>query len=160
MPRRDRWAIVLHALPTVGLLGQGLLYVTTTTFMPYHGEALEARWEELPGNYQGFLLGVLKGMGAGSIGVATALLILLAIPFRRGEAWARWAVPVIGILFTLLTAYAAYTIDTRTPASPPWRQTVALAAVYLVGAIVSFSPRRGARASPILEEGHSFETRR
>ena len=75
---------------------------------------------------------------AGSIGVTVALFVLLAIPFRRGEAWAHWAVPLIGIVFTTLTAYAAYTIDVRTPAAPPWRLTLAVAATYLAGAIVSF----------------------
>ena len=133
-----RWAMLVHAVPTIGLLGQGLLYMTTPTFMPYHGDALVVNWEQLPANYQGFLLGVIKGLGAGSIGVTVALFVLLAIPFRRGEPWAHWAVPVIGILFTTLTAYAAYTIDVRTPASPPWRLTLAVAATYVAGAIVSF----------------------
>jgi hypothetical protein len=134
--------MLVHAVPTVGLLGQGLLYVTTPTFMPYHGDALAVTWEQLPANYQGFLLGVIKGMGAGSIGVTLALFVLLAIPFRRGETWAQWAVPLVGIVFTTLTAYAAFTIDVRTPASPPWRLTLGVAAIYLAGAIVSLGPWR------------------
>jgi hypothetical protein len=142
MHRKDVWAAVVHAVPTIGLLLQGLLYVTTSRFMPYHGDALETTWEVLPLHYQGFILGVIKGMGAGSIGVSLALLIMIAVPFRRGEAWARWAVPVVGITFTLLTAHAAYTIDVRTAASPPWRQTLGLTAIYVAGAVLSLSPRR------------------
>ena len=72
--------------------------------------------------------------------VSCALLIMLAVPFRRGEAWAHWAVPLVGVVFTGLTAYAAYTIDSRTPASTPWRQTVALSALYLIGALISYRP--------------------
>ena len=143
MQRKDMWAMAFHAVPTVGLLAQGLLYLTTSRFMPYHGEALGTAWEALPANYQGFVLGVIKGMGAGSIGITLALLIMLAGPFRRGDAWARWAVPAVGITFTLLTAYAAYTIDIRTPASPPWPQTLGLAALYLAGAAISFAPWKG-----------------
>jgi hypothetical protein len=143
MLSKDKWAMAFHAVPTVGLLAQGLLYLTTTRFMPYHGEALGMTWEALPAHHQGFVLGVIKGMGAGSIGVTMALLIMLSGPFRRGDAWARWAVPAVGITFTLLTAYAAYTIDIRTPASPPWLQTLGLAAMYLAGAVVSFAPRKG-----------------
>ena len=142
MKRRDIVAFVAHGVPTVGLLLQGLLYVTTTKFMPYHGEALGVVWEALPANHQGFLLGVIKAMGAGSIGVTLALIIMLIVPFRHGEAWARWAVPLVGTTFAALTAYAAYTIDVRTPASPPWQLTCVLAVSYLSGAVISYWPSR------------------
>jgi hypothetical protein len=145
MQRKDVWASVVYAVPTVGLLLQGILYVMTSKFMPYHADALGVTWDELPAHHQGFLLGVLKAMGAGSIGVTLALLIMLAVPFRRGDAWARWAVPTIGAVFTALTAYAAFTIDVRTPASPPWRQTCGLTALYLAGAIVSYWPAQRPR---------------
>ena len=145
MAQRGFWVLLLHSLPTVGLLLQGLLYLTTATFMPYHAEALGVSWEELPSHYQGFVLGVIRGMGAGSVSVSLAMLVILFIPFRRGERWAMWAVPMIGITFTLLTAYAAYTIDVRTPASTPWRQTCGLAAMYAVGPAISYWPRSGSK---------------
>ena len=135
-------AMIAYAIPTTGLLLQGLLYVTTSRFMPYHADALGTTWEALPSNYQGFLIGVMKAMGAGSIGVTVALIILLLIPFRRGDSFARWAVPLIGALFTALTAYAAFSIDVRTPASPPWQQTIALTTLYLAGALISYRPSR------------------
>jgi hypothetical protein len=146
MHRKDMWAVVAYLIPTVGLLLQGLLYVTTPRFMPYHADALGTTWEELPANYQGFVLGVLKAMGAGSVAVSVALLIMILIPFRRGHAWARWAVPVVGVLFTALTLYGALTIATRTPASPPWLQTCGLIALYLLGALITYWPTR--RESP------------
>jgi hypothetical protein len=133
--------LLLHALPTVGLLLQGLLYLTTPKFMPYHAAALEARWEDLSPHYRAFILGVIRAMGAGSFSVSLALLLILLIPLRRGERWALWATPVIGITFTLLTAYAAYTIDVGTPADTPWRQTCGVAAVYALGAAISYVPR-------------------
>ena len=144
MQRTDTWAAIFHGLPTVGLLLQGLLYVTASSFMPYHGDALGVTWEALPAHHQGFILGVIKAMGAGSIGVSVALLIMIAIPFRHGDAWARWAVPLVGVTFTLLTAYAAYTIDVHTAASTPWRQTLGLTALYLAGAVTSFTAPRAA----------------
>jgi hypothetical protein len=133
---RDRIAIGILALPTIGLLGQGMLYLTTARFMPYHSAALEAGWEQLSGSHQGFVLGVIKGMGAGSVTVSAAILVLLWFPYRRGERWARWATPLLGILFTMLTAYAAFTIDRLTPADTPWRETLALTAVYGIGGAI------------------------
>jgi hypothetical protein len=140
MNPRHTASFVAQAVPTVGLFLQGLLYLTTERFMPYHADALGVSWEALPADHQGFLLGVIKAMGAGSIGVTLALAIMLLVPFRKGESWARWAVPLVGVTFTALTAYAAYTIDLRTPASPPWRLTCVLAALYLVGAALSCWP--------------------
>ncbi|HVK14575.1 MAG TPA: hypothetical protein VM597_37905 [Gemmataceae bacterium] len=148
MADRSVWALFVHAVPTIGLLLPGLLYLTTPTFMPYHAAALGVAWEELSAPHQGFVLGVIRGMGAGSAAVSLALLLILFIPFRRGHRWALWAVPLIGIVFTSLTAYAAYTIDVRTPATTPWRQTCGLAAVYAVGGVISYWPRRRSAEPP------------
>jgi hypothetical protein len=145
MNRRDVAALVAYSIPTIGLFLQGLLYLTTPQFMPYHSDALGVSWEMLPPNYQGFVIGVIKGMGAGSVGVTVAIALILLIPFRRGERWARWAAPLIGAVFTALTAYAAFTIDVRTPASPPWRQTLGLTALYIAGGLTSLWPSRAPR---------------
>ena len=134
-------ALVAYGIPTIGLFLQGVLYVTTSEFMPYHSDALGVQWDELPPNYQGFILGAIKAMGAGSIGVSVSIAFMLAIPFRRGEPWARWSVTLVGAVFTLLTAYAAFTIDQTTPASPPWRATLGLTALYLAGALLSGARR-------------------
>ena len=139
---------MIHASPTLGLMVQGLLYVTTSEFMPYHSDAVGAAWGDLPPNYQGFFLGVLRGMGAGSIGVTLAIAFILLIPFRRGDRWALWAVPAIGVVFTALTAYAAFTIDVRTPASPPWRQTLGLTAMYVAGGLTTLWPERARVSAP------------
>ncbi len=140
--RRKFWSLLVHAAPSTGLFLQGSLYLTTQTFMPYHADALALTWEELPPHHQGFVLGVIRGMGAGSVAVSLALLLMLFIPFRRDDRWALWAVPLVGITFTLLTAYAAYTIDVLTPASTPWRQTLGLTATYIVAAVISYWPRK------------------
>ncbi len=136
----NRLVLLLHTLPTVGLLLQGMVYLTTPRFMPYHSDALSVSWEELSVPYQGFMLGVIRGMGAGSFCIALALLIILLIPFRRGEIWSYWAVPLIGASFSCLTAYAAFTIDRQTPASTPWVATCLLALMYVSGGLFSWFP--------------------
>ena len=147
MGKKAFFASLLYLLPTLGLLGQGILYLTTQRFMPYHRDALGVEWNELSNSHQGFIIGVIRGMGAGSTSISIAMILLLLIPFRRGERWSYWAIPFLGILFSLLTAYAAYTIDVRTPASTPWLATCGLASVYLLGAIVSYWPSPPARES-------------
>ncbi|MFO1003912.1 MAG: hypothetical protein U0936_26580 [Planctomycetaceae bacterium] len=134
-------ALSLHLLPTVGFMLQGTVYLTTSEFMPYHAEALNVHWSELSLPYQGFVIGVIRGMGAGSFTVALALLIILLIPYRRRETWTYWAVPAIGLSFSILTAYAAFTIDVRTPASTPWPATCGLALMYAMGGSLTLIPR-------------------
>ncbi len=141
MNRIYGFAMLLYALPTVGLMLQGLLYLTTSEFMPYHADALSVNWNELSLPYQGFVIGVIRGMGAGSFTVALALLIILLIPYRRRETWTYWAVPLIGVSFSILTAYAAFTIDARTPASTPWPATCGLALLYSIGGALTLIPR-------------------
>ena len=66
MSRRDTGVVVAHGVPTIGLFLQGVLYIVTPRFMPYHADALGGvTWDALPSHYQGFLLGVIKAMGAG-----------------------------------------------------------------------------------------------
>lgn len=67
---------------------------------------------------------------------------MIALPLRLGEDRARWAVPIVGITFRLLTAYAAFTIDQRTAASPPSPQTLGLTAIYVAGAVLPLSRPR------------------
>jgi hypothetical protein len=138
-------AALLFARPTLGLRGQGVLYLTTTEFMPCHGAALGVTWADVSRSHQAFLLGVIQAMGAGSVGVTLALAILLGGPFRRGETWARWAIMSVGVVFPSLTGYAAHTIDVGTPASTPWRLTFGLTALYLAGGLIDAwrPPARG-----------------
>jgi hypothetical protein len=60
-----------------------------------------------------------------------ALAILLALPFRDGAAWSRWALALIGAAATLPSLYATVSIRLRTGArTPVW---VSVAGVGLVG---------------------------
>ena len=52
----------------------------------------------------------------------------------------------VGATFTALTALAAFTIASRTPASTPWPQTLGLTALYLAGGLVSLWPPRQPRS--------------
>jgi hypothetical protein len=60
-----RIAVLVFAVPTLGLMGQGILYLTTTEFMPYHSAALGVAWTDVPDTQRTFLLGVIKAMGRG-----------------------------------------------------------------------------------------------
>lgn len=103
----------------LGLVGFGLAYLVTNRFMPYHQAAVGKPWDAVEPAYQILVLALMRAAGAGFLSVALAMLVLLLVPFRRGEPWARWAIPFIGfsILVPLLIVVA--TVRMSTAASPP-----------------------------------------
>ena len=65
------------------------------------------------------------------------MLTLLLIPFRNGEAWAGYAIGLIGLLGSLSLGYIVYIVKTRTAGDPPFGFMVALNLI-LMGGLISF----------------------
>ena len=68
--------------------------------------------------------------------------LLLAIPFYRGERWARWAIPVIGLVFWGAMLYATIVMTTRTPAAAPWYGPAAAILILIAGHVVGLGGKR------------------
>jgi hypothetical protein len=145
---RERAAAVCYLAPAVLLLGFGLRYLTASEFMPYHAEGLERAWHELASNEQGVMLAALRGGGGGFLIGGVTILVLVALPFRRGEAWAFKALPCLVLLCGLSALYTALTLTLLTPASAPWPAALGAAALALVGFLLAPSPSRESPASP------------
>jgi hypothetical protein len=116
----------------------GVRYVLRREFLPYQRAAVGSRWEELPSGLQVLLLATLRVSGGGFLATGLAVLILLAVPYRAGELWARWAIPVVGLAAALPAMRGAYLLRTRTPARPPWASVIAVVLLVL-GALVSIA---------------------
>jgi hypothetical protein len=58
--------------------------------------------------------------GGGWLALGTLTVLLVAFPIRRGERWARWAVPTASLLFYVPTLLATLSVLQQTPATPPW----------------------------------------
>jgi hypothetical protein len=83
-----------------------LRYLTAKKFMHYHRAALGRSWSDLDSRLQALLLAMMKGIGGYGLTITLAQLIALLIPFRHGEAWALWAVPIVGLVHASGSAYA------------------------------------------------------
>jgi len=130
---RERAAAVCYVLPALTLLGFGVRYLTATEFMPYHAVGMQRSWSELLPHEQGVMLSALRGGGGGFLVGGITILLLVAIPFRHGEAWAYKATPIMVLLSSLLALYTSLTLTLLTPASAPWPAAIATAALALVG---------------------------
>jgi hypothetical protein len=97
----------------------GIVYLSRPKFMPYHAIALGQTWEAVPPNVQVLILALMRATGGGLVAVAVLTLVLLLIPFRAGEIWALWAIPIGSLIVSAGGLYAMHLVRTHTPAHPP-----------------------------------------
>lgn len=127
----------LYGLATIASILIGLLYASRSQVMPYHLEALETSWEGLQPSYQVLLKALLNGGGFYGVANGLFMLVLLLIPFRKGEAWAGYSIGLIGLVGALPLTYIVYVVKTNTAGNPPIRVMVIVVALMLAG-LLSF----------------------
>lgn len=142
-----RLALACHGLAALLLLAFGVMYLTRSEFMPYHRDAIGLGWGELHPRVQTLLLGLMRTAGGGFLASSLAMLLLLAFPFRRGERWARWAVPAVGVAVAAPALYVALLLRARTPASPPVLVVAVGLGLIGLGLVLSMVAARAARSS-------------
>ena len=132
MRTRDRAALLCHTAVAVGLVGGGARYLLARQFLPYHAEVVGSSWAAVDPGLQRLILAALHGAGASIIAGGLALLLMLAIPWRRGERWARHGVPalaLVGLVPLLVIALGLASAGAGTP----WMLIAGANAVTVVG---------------------------
>ena len=130
-------ATVCYALAVLVAMAFGAVYLTRSRFMPYHSDALQLSWDELESQLQALLLALMRGVGGGWLAASLSVAFLLVFPFRAGETWARYAIPLVGLAAALPSLYAALYVRTKTPASPPVNLVLVAILLLIVGFIIS-----------------------
>lgn len=115
----------------------GVGYLLSPQLLPHHLDAIGKKWEELPGEARFMFLMFMKGGGAGMLSVATALFLILFIPFRAGEPWSRWALLTISAVGIIPLFYVIYQVREHTLSSPPWKGPVVTVILVLAGFFLS-----------------------
>ena len=131
-----RLSIVLFSLVGVSLFITGCIYLSTDEFMPYHGDAVQMQWEDLDANFQGLLLGLIRGLGGGALVSGASILYMARAALATGSRPYRILLPAVAIGYTVLLGYATYTVFDRTPANPPLLLTGVLLAMSIGASIV------------------------
>ena len=120
--------VVIYSFLGLGFMAQGVRYLAATELMPYHMEVIQIAWQGLAGNQQQLLLGLLKGFGAGSLGMGVAIILLALIPLRAKQPWAYLVTPLVTAIYVGAITYV--TMYALLPGAIPI--TVSLACVGLV----------------------------
>jgi len=119
-----------------------VIYLLRPQFMPYHAVALGVHWEELGRPFQILILGLMRVVGGGLLAAAFVGAILLLRPFRQGTSWARWAIPVHGLILGLSSLWGTLSVQLNTPARSPWLVAAVGIALLLVGGALSIGSDR------------------
>jgi hypothetical protein len=129
----------VNALITVAL---GSVYLFRQSFMPYHEAALGRSWGQLEPELQSLLGALMDVAGAGWATLGVSVLVLVAVPLRRGERWARLLVPALFLLFYVPNLLATLSVLAETPASPPWYGNAVACLVTVIAFFVDAPWRR------------------
>jgi hypothetical protein len=138
MELRIRAAFLCDSLGALLLIAFGARYLLRREYMPYHAAATGMAWADLTPGLRALLLGLLRGGGGALLAAGIGIALLLAIPFRAGEAWARWGSAAVGLTAAVPAAYATYRIRRDTAARPPLGVVVAGAVLFTVGLLLAW----------------------
>ena len=137
MSKRMKVAFGCHLLALLMIAFAGALYLSRTQFMPYHAVALGKSWADIDQPLQTLILAGMKTGGGADLAIALAMGILLLIPFRQGLLWARWTIPVVGLVGEVPVLYATLSITFNTPATPPWVSVLLIVVLLIAGLVLS-----------------------
>ena len=130
-------AFICYLIAAVGSIGFGMVYLARSTFMPYHRDALSTPWEKLEKPYQALFLALIKVVGGGFLVSGLSVGFMTLFPFRAGEVWARFAIPIVGLSMAFPALYATVHVRRQTPANPPVVASVITVALLLIGFALS-----------------------
>jgi hypothetical protein len=135
-------AFICYTIVAVFGLLVGGVYFISSKVMPYHEIVIGTTWDMLKPGYQDAVLGMMNLVGIFSFSLFLAGLIILIIPFRKGESWTRWTLPVIflpsGAFVTNLLIYAYRTYNSPSP----WKLFVVMESFLVLGFIFSILDAR------------------
>lgn len=133
MSTRRKFALFWYQLVALASLSVGLVYILSRAFTDYHKDALGVSWEDLNEETQTLLLALMDVGGGGMVALFVLLMALNEIPFRRGERWARYVIPVGILALYVPTLIATLNVACKTPAHPPWYGALAACAAAVIG---------------------------
>lgn len=119
MSTKTKVAFGCYLLLLLLLSWAGINMATASEPRPHHLQVMAVPWQDVQPGVQFMFLTALRA--AGSLGLVAVLCIgiILFIPFRRGERWARWATPVLCIAAVAPVIATGFAVAAKTGAAVP-----------------------------------------
>jgi hypothetical protein len=137
MKLRHKIGFGIYLLNGIAAGAVGFVYFFSTKMMPYHAQVIGKNWAELDRGIQLIILALMQVFGAGAITVGIICLVVLFIPFRRGERWANWTLFLAAIVYSGLGFFVTFKVYLTTNVSTPWPLNIILMVLGLLGFLFS-----------------------
>ena len=111
-------------------------------FMPYHAVAVGMSWSEVPTNFQTLILAGIHAIGTLLFTVASAIGVILYIPFKQDIVWAKYGVGVLSILVSFSLLFVVLYVRANTEALPPVYPLVIILSIVIVSFFFSFKKEK------------------
>ena len=72
-------AFCCYLIPAIVSILFGIIYLTSSEFMPYHGLAVEKQWHELDIKFQTLVLALMRVAGGGFLATGTVAIALIIV---------------------------------------------------------------------------------
>ena len=121
------------------LMVMGIIYLTKTSFMYYHSEAVSLDWNEVESNIQVLILALMKAVSGGLI---TGSITIMYLQFKFTTTRLSWIpvlILIIGIVLSGTILYAMLIVKLKTPGSPPFFLTISGTVLLIIGYIFNMS---------------------
>lgn len=125
-------SFVGYLLVALGVAANGILYMTTKEIMSYHQIAMGVPWGQLSDGMQVMSLNFMKSAGVGFVTTGVSILLLALFPFRRGNKWADYAIPLVASVELIPMILRVMDVAGNTPANPPLFPLIGAEAVVVV----------------------------
>ena len=135
-------AFWLYLAIVVPLAGWGVRFLLRNEFLPYLSVAVGMPWAEVPSNFQLLFMALIKLVGGLWVAFSFAMVAILLVPFRQGEPWALWAVPVLLLVQLAGTANAMRQVILKTSAKPPLNIVIGSSVMVLIALVLTISDAR------------------
>jgi len=137
MSTRYKVSFACYLLTGLVLVGFGIRYFLATELTPYHAAALGQSLAAISPNEQITFVTLYRAVGTGMLSTAVAFGFLLFVPFRRGEAWSRWAMTTAGLCFAGLSTYFTLAFKAATAIDAPWPAAVGSVVLIVVAHVLA-----------------------
>ena len=128
---------ICYAADAFILIAFGARYLSSKEFQPYHAGAIGRDWKSLDPALQVLLLSFIRGVGAALLAVGIGTLALLIFPFREGDTWATYALPLPLLVTNVAAVWGTRSIARATGAPVPESPPLIALGLTVIGFVLS-----------------------
>jgi hypothetical protein len=119
------------------LMIMGVIYLTRSSFMSYHGVALSLTWKDTDPMVRVLIIALMRGVSGGLIASSVTIMFLQYKFTRLKLKWIPWLIMLIGMILCSTILYAMLMVKLNTPGNPPLGLTLIGTILLITGFLLN-----------------------